>query len=88
MWVPLCTGGGGDFGRGQFRGENSKLFHRITFEDVKQFVRFDLEANDIFLLGSASYAGLPLGARALHRWPVVIVLNVNPSFIKRCGPML
>ena len=34
------------------RGGDPKLFHRITFKDVKQFVRFDLEANDVFLLGS------------------------------------
>ena len=36
------VGGGGD----------PKLFHRITFEDVKQFVHFDLQAHDIFQLGS------------------------------------
>ena len=36
------VGGGGD----------SKLFHKITFTDVKKFVKFDLEANDLFLLGS------------------------------------
>ena len=36
------VGGGGD----------PKLFHKITFQDVQRFVKFDLEANDIFLLGS------------------------------------
>ena len=34
-------GGGGD----------PKLFHKMTFAGVIQFVKFDLEANDIFLLG-------------------------------------
>jgi hypothetical protein len=33
-------------------GGDAKLFHKITFDDVKKFVKFDLEANDIFLLGS------------------------------------
>ena len=33
------------------RGD-SKLFHRISFADVKQFILIHLEANDVFLLGS------------------------------------
>ena len=38
-------GGGGD----------PKLFHKITFADVMRFVKFDLEANDLFLLGPAPW---------------------------------
>ena len=36
------VGGGGD----------RKLFHRISFTNVKKFILFDLEANNLFLLGS------------------------------------
>ena len=33
-------------------GSDAKLFHKITFDNVKNFVKFDLKANDLFLLGS------------------------------------
>ena len=54
-------GGGGD----------PKLFHKITFADVMCFVKFDLEANDIFLLGVAP---------VLHLWRVHTILSVNTYF--------
>ena len=75
-------GGGGD----------PKLFHKITFADVMRFVKFDLEANDLFLLdptllhSCASSVVLPLVAPVLHPWHVLIAFSVKTCIINMLPP--